>query len=82
MGFKSIWDGKDLPPVGCQVLAHLSRENAWVRHTVASYGIRPGLSGNKHEVRVDINLEASDDPRSSKNQRALCDVRPLDWRED
>lgn len=23
MGIKSIWDGKDLPPIGCVVLIHL-----------------------------------------------------------
>lgn len=76
MGMKSIWDGEDLPPEGCEVLAHLSSEKAWVRHVVTGYKVSQGSSPYNH--RVEIQLEKSDDPRSWKNARLLGDIRPLD----
>lgn len=34
MGMKQIWDGENLPPVGCEVLIHLASINKWVPHKV------------------------------------------------
>lgn len=81
MGLKTIWDGLDLPPIGCEVQIHLSSYNAWVRHVVASISLRGDLDGNPALHRIDINVTGSDDPRSSTNSRLLMDVRPLTWRE-
>lgn len=76
MGMKKIWDGKDLPPEGCQVLAHLASQKAWVRHVVTGYKVTEGKSPHSH--RIEIQLGESDDPRSAKNARLLGDIRPLD----
>lgn len=91
MGMKEIWDGKDLPPIGCEVQAQLGSltdrhgKGGWVRHKVAGYRIDPaGFDGEqaRYHHRVSIKLAPSDDRRSSKNERWLCDVRPLDWHEE
>lgn len=76
MGLKKIWDGKDLPPEGCEVLAHLSSLKAWVPHVVTGYKVSEGSSPYNH--RVEIQLDKSGDPRSAKNARLLGDIRPLD----
>lgn len=39
MGMKQIWDGKNLPSVGCEVLIHLASINKWVARTVQGYEI-------------------------------------------
>lgn len=93
MGTKTIWDGEDLPPVGCEVLIQLGSEEkkphqGWVRHLVSGYKIHQAhLSkgataiDKKYHRRVDIKVEAHPDERSSfKNCRNLADVRPVDWR--
>jgi len=79
MGMKEIWDGEDLPPIGCSVLIHLGSLNEWVRHIVSGVSVEqddeyPAL------YRVLISVEPSSDKRSSNNARQLYDVRPLDWR--
>lgn len=76
MGMKSIWDGKDLPPEGCLVLAHLSSEKAWVPHVVTGYKVTPAKEGLLH--RVEVSLKPSHDRRSSKNARLLGDLRAPD----
>jgi len=93
MGNKTIWDGKDLPEIGQEVLAQLGRstdpqtgKGGWVRHKVAGYKARavdPDLDPvtRKFHVRLDILLEASEDPRSSKNERNYNDIHPVDWEE-
>lgn len=84
MGMKSIWDGVDLPPEGCEVLAQLgsladrNNKGGWVRHVVTGYRIKQVEAERMHSV-VSVKLAASDDRRSSKNERILCDVHPLDW---
>lgn len=81
MGLKQIWDGNDLPPIGSCVLIHLGSLNAWVKHIVTGYKIKPDIDGNKFVHRICIQVDKSDDSNSSVNARLLCDVRPLDWRE-
>lgn len=74
MGMKQIWDGKDLPPVGCEVLIKLASIDTWVAKKVTGYKIWPSLDAeDKAHVRVFITVEG--------NERLLCDVRPLDFQE-
>lgn len=80
MGTKMIWDGEQLPPIGCEVLIHLSSNNAWVRHVVESYSVHKAKP--RMHYLININVTESNDNRSSNNQRSLDDVRPIDWRED
>lgn len=76
MGMKSIWDRENLPPIGCEVLIHLSSNKAWVRHVVAGHKVSP--MPDSMGYRVEIQLDKSDDPRSWKNARLLGDIRPVD----
>ena len=78
MGTKVIWDGEQLPPIGCEVLINLASQNDWVRHVVANHEIRG--TENKMHHRIFIAVGPSSDPRSGNNQRLLCDVKPVDWR--
>lgn len=90
MGMKEIWDGNDLPPVGCEVLAELSScthhpDKGWVRHKVTGYRIHPASDAvpettSRLHRRISVMLGATSDSRSSTNERNLDDVRPLDWR--
>lgn len=80
MGTKVIWDGEQLPPIGCEVLIELSRPHSWVRHKVSGYDIGRQHQDEDYFYVVNVVLEASSDPLSSKNQRFLRDIRPLDWR--
>ncbi len=94
MGTKTIWDGKDLPRIGDEVLIQLASEadrktgkGGWVRHKVAGYKVAqitdPKMSdiNRRFHVRLDIIVDASDDPRSWKNERSYNDVKPVDWQE-
>ena len=82
MGMLKIWDGKDLPPEGCDVLIQLASANngagKWLPHKVTGYRIEADLSGSKHVHRVFIEVDCG---AVSVNERLLCDVRPLHWRE-
>lgn len=80
MGFKQIWDGEQLPPIGCEVLIHLASMDAWVPHEVTGISIRK--TEEKHHYLIDVTVKPSADPRSGNNQRLLDDVRPVDWRPD
>ncbi len=74
MGMKEIWDGEDLPPIGCEVLINLASIKAWVPKKVIGYKIWPSLDpADKGHVRVFI--------RFGDNERLLCDIRPVDFRE-
>ena len=76
MGTKSIWDGVDLPPIGCDVLVHLSGCDAYVRHKVAGFRISR-LEECGWMIWVDLERSASD-ARSSKNCRFLEQCYPVD----
>lgn len=85
MGMKQIWDGKELPPVGCEVLIQLGsltdkhNKGGWVRHKVASYEIRGATcddTGAHHRIFINVL-----DSAGYQNQRLLRDVKPIDWRE-
>lgn len=79
MGMKQIWDGHQLPPIGCDVLIHLASVKSWCKYTVTGYEVLPGLDGNKAHHRIFVNVRSED---GVANQRLLCDVRPIDWRDD
>lgn len=79
MGTKSIWDGVDLPEKGDEVLIHLASLDEWVRHRVSGYRIKTPCSGHKRSYLIFIQVDASDDRRSSKNERSLHEIRPLHW---
>lgn len=79
MGTKTIWDGQQLPPIGCEVLIHLASMDAWVPHVVTGIGIRK--TEEKHYYLIDVTVKPSSDKRSGNNQRLLDDIRPVDWRE-
>jgi hypothetical protein len=71
----SIWDGEQLPPVGCDVLIEHGRDDDDHVCTVTGYTIWPALSGKPTEHRIFVDLVYKDS--TTKNQRMLCDVRPL-----
>lgn len=75
MGMISIWDGEQLPPVGCDVLIRHGRDDDDHVCTVTGYTIRPSLSSKptEHRIFVDLVYKGS----TTKNQRMLYDVRPL-----
>lgn len=75
MGTKNIWDGKDLPPIGYDVLTHLGSIDAYVPHKVTGYRTSRRDDGG---WTIWINLEASHDKRSAKNCRQLECCYPLD----
>lgn len=79
MGTKQIWDGDQLPPIGCDVLIHLNSVKSWCKYRVEGYQIEPHLDGDKAYHRIFINVVSES---GGKNQRLLCDVRPIDWRDD
>jgi len=79
MGMLKIWDGKDLPPEGCDVLVELASLRKWLPHRVNGYRIEADLNGNKHVHRVFIQVTQLG--TSAENERLLCDVRPLHWRD-
>lgn len=79
MGTKTIWDGEDLPPIGCEVLIHLARQDKWVRHKVLRYELEKDRTGKTDLYRVTVHVGPSSDPRSDKNARWLNEVHPLDW---
>lgn len=79
MGVKQIWDGEQLPPVGCDVLIHLASVDRWVAHRVTGYDIKPSLNGDKAYHRIFIQVRGSADGVNVENSRLLCDVRPVDW---
>lgn len=78
MGMREVWDGDQLPPVGCDVLIHLNSVKMWVPYTVTGYDIKPSLDGDKACHRIFILVKGAD---HVSNSLLLCDVRQLTWRE-
>lgn len=75
MGIKTIWDGKDLPPQGSEVLIHLSSCDAYVKHKVDGFRVERREDGG---WLIWVDLVSGSDPRSSKNCRLLEQCYPLD----
>lgn len=82
MGTKTIWDGKDLPPVGCQVLINLA--SVGMRpYEVTGYEVRRSVEETQYPswlYVVKIKVKSLDG--KSENEQFLNEVFPLDWRED
>jgi hypothetical protein len=73
---KTLWDGTPLlPPIGALVLISHGRDDLDHVCRVTGYEVKPGMDSrdSHHRVFIDVVYEGSD----TKNQRLLCDVRPL-----
>lgn len=78
MGTKTIWDGKDLPPIGCWVLIELaSMKGQKLPYKVEGYTIRTPADEKcpKYYFLVDVHLRSRD---NVPNQRSLDEVYPVD----
>lgn len=64
--------GDRLPQVGSKVFIHLSREDAWVEHTVAGYYVWRSLGEDLNLHRVFVRVRDAD---GYLNARLLKDVR-------
>lgn len=82
MGVKTIWDGKDLPPVGCLVYIKLASCGMQI-YEVAGYEVRKSVIETERHLGsfiVNINVCRPGD-KSVINQRFLDEVYPLDYKE-
>lgn len=81
MGRKHIWDGKQLPEIGDEVLIYLSSVKSWEKYVVVGFHIWPSLNGEKshHRIFVDVCRKGGDE--NIKNSRLLDDIRPIFWKE-
>ncbi|MGK9174160.1 hypothetical protein KXR87_13145 [Yokenella regensburgei] len=82
MGIKQIWDGKDLPPVGCHVLIELASYGIH-EYEVTGYEVRKSVIEEERRkgifvVCINVKFPGS----NSTNQRFLDEVFPLDYREE
>ena len=75
MGMISIWDGEQLPPVGCEVLIELASHDEPYQMKVTGYWLKP--TDEPHKFIVCIELV---DAAGATNQRWLSEVHPLTWR--
>lgn len=64
-----------LPPLGSDVLIHLSSCDRWVLHTVVGYYVWGDHKGDPHLQRVFVRVADAD---GCLNSRILADVRRLD----
>lgn len=83
MGTKNIWDGKDLPPIGSQVLIKLASALSLTMHNVIGYEVRKPVDADRVKYPhwlyvVVIKVERN----GCKNERFLSEVYPLDHRDD
>ena len=82
MGVKQIWDGKDLPPVGCNVLIKLA--SCGIReYEVTGYEVRKSVIEEERRTgifAVFVNVKSLDG--KATNQRFLDEVYPLDHRQE
>ena len=81
MGHRKIWDGKDLPAIGDEVLIELSSMKRLVCHRVTGYEIKDPVDDhpdtkNLHRIFIQLAPSATD-KASSTNCRLLNDVYPL-----
>lgn len=80
MGTKTIWDGEQLPPVGCEVLIHLASVDKWVPYTVEGFTIKKQPEGYD-QYTIHVTVYRTDGGKKITNCRLLGDIRPVDWRE-
>lgn len=76
MGTKVIWDGKDLPPIGCKVLIKLASKTDPLPYEVTGYAVRrPQEDVAPWLFVVVIKIKS---PGGASNERFLNEVFPLD----
>ncbi|MGL4470300.1 MAG: hypothetical protein ACRCT3_08980 [Aeromonas hydrophila] len=78
MGMKQIWDGEQLPPIGCEVLIHLASYDKWIKHEVTGHNICPDIDGDKYKHAIFVQVKRG----NATNERLLADVRPVDFTEE
>lgn len=81
MGAKKVWDGRQLPDVGDEVLIHLSSADRWERREVSGFKIWPHLDGDGAYHRIFVKVFNVQDGKRIPNERLLKDIRPIFWRE-
>ena len=82
MGTKSIWDGKDLPPVGCRVLINLA-SCGMREYEVTGYEVRRSVIEEQRRPGIFVvNIKLASLDGKTTNCRFLDEVFPLDWREE
>lgn len=64
-----------LPPIGSQVLIHLSSRNEWVEHAVVGYYVWGDLDHDPRLQRVNVRVVSSS---GHLDARMLADIRRLD----
>lgn len=80
MGMRQIWDGEDLPPVGCNVLMTVASQKQPVEVTVTGYNVRQaGRDAKPYYFLVNVCVK---DAQGVNNVRWLNEVHPLTWRPD
>jgi len=71
-----LWDGTPLlPPIGALVLIAHGRDDLDHVCEVTGYEVQKSLGDRKADHRVFVNLVYRG--TDTKNQRLLCDIRPL-----
>lgn len=80
MGVKQIWDGKDLPPIGCRVLINLA-SCGMREYEVTGYEVRRSVIEEERRPGIFVvNIKVSSLDGKTTNCRFLDEVFPLDWR--
>lgn len=81
MGMKQIWDGKDLPPIGCEVYINLASSGMQVYEVVGYEHRKSPIEGHNGPglFLVCINV-CVPGKRNITNQRFLDEVFPLDYK--
>lgn len=82
MGMKSIWDGKNLPPVGCHVLINLS-SCGMREYEVVGYEVKKSVIEEEHRLGMFVvNILVRSRDGKATNCRFLDEIFPLDWRQE
>ncbi len=82
MGIKNIWDGKDLPPIGCNVLINLA-SCGMREYEVAGYEVRRSVIEDERRPGIFVvNILVKSTDGKATNSRFLDEVFPLDWRSE
>ncbi|ENI6631708.1 hypothetical protein ABZM66_004799, partial [Citrobacter freundii] len=72
MGTKTIWDGKDLPPIGCQVLINLS--SVGMRpYEVTGYEVRRSVN----EVQYHAELDAMTPEQRAEHDAGIAEFKAM-----
>lgn len=78
MGVKTIWDGRDLPPIGCEVLIETSL-NRLEKYKVLNYKLINQGYYNPVLYKILIDLEQKTGKIVVNTTKSLDEVYPLDF---